>query len=100
MSDLKVSSPVIEILEKRVYIGGLSKDINEKDLEIRFNSFGVVSKVDIIRQSTGECRGFAYVTLKTTDSSWKKCVSLFNGAKWNGMTLKVQEAKLDYKQRQ
>ncbi|PKC16784.1 hypothetical protein RhiirA5_347215, partial [Rhizophagus irregularis] len=54
MSDLKVSSPVIEILEKRVYIGGLSKDINEKDLEIRFNSFGVVSKVDIIRQSTGE----------------------------------------------
>ncbi|CAB4398569.1 unnamed protein product [Rhizophagus irregularis] len=99
MSDLKVSSPVIDILEKRVYIGGLSKDINEKDLEIRFNSFGVVSKVDIIRQSTGECRGFAYVTLKTTDSSWKKCVSLFNGAKWNGMTLKVQEAKLDYKQR-
>ncbi|CAG8631023.1 15281_t:CDS:10 [Rhizophagus irregularis] len=75
MSDLKVSSPVIEILEKRVYIGGLSKDINEKDLEIRFNSFGVVSKVDIIRQSTGECRGFAYVTLKTTDSSWKKCMN-------------------------
>jgi len=47
----------------------------------------------------GECRGFAYVTLKTTDNSWKKCVSLFNGAKWNGMTLKIQEAKPDYKQR-
>ncbi|GBB85008.1 hypothetical protein RclHR1_01160002 [Rhizophagus clarus] len=99
MSDLKVSSPIIEILEKRVYIGGLSKDINEIDLESRFSSFGVVSKVDIIRQSTGDCRGFAYVTLKTTDNNWKKCASLFNGAKWNGMTLKIQEAKPDYKQR-
>ena len=27
-------------------------------------------------------------------------VSLFNGAKWNGMTLKIQEAKPNYKQRQ
>jgi RNA recognition motif-containing protein len=54
MSVLKVSPPVADISEKRVYIGGLSKDINEKDLESRFSSFGVVSKVDIIRQSTGE----------------------------------------------
>lgn len=54
MSDLKVSSPVIDILKKRVYIGGLSKNVNEQDLESRFSSFGVVSKVDIIRQSTGE----------------------------------------------
>ncbi|CAG8596987.1 638_t:CDS:10 [Funneliformis mosseae] len=86
-------------LDKRVYIGGLSKDIVEKDLEVRLSAFGVVTNVDIIRQPTGECRGFAYITLKTTDNDWKKCVSLFNGAKWKGMTLKVQEAKLDYKQR-
>lgn len=23
----------------------------------------------------GECRGFAYITLETTDSSWKKCMN-------------------------
>ncbi|CAI2176888.1 3831_t:CDS:10 [Funneliformis geosporum] len=82
-----------------IRFGGLSKDIIEKDLEVRFSLFGVVTSVDIIRQSTGDCRGFAYITLKTTDNDWKKCVSLFNGAKWKGMTLKVQDAKLDYKQR-
>jgi len=54
MSDLKVSSHITDILEKRAYIGGLSKDITEEDLESRFSSFGVVSKVGIIRQSTGE----------------------------------------------
>ncbi|RIA79796.1 hypothetical protein C1645_882505 [Glomus cerebriforme] len=99
MSDLEVSPHVADILEKRAYVGGLSKDVTEEDLKSRFNSFGFVSKVDIIRQSTGECRGFAYVTLKTTDNNWKKCVSIFNGAKWKGMTLKVQVAKPDYKQR-
>ncbi|CAG8532264.1 3090_t:CDS:10 [Ambispora gerdemannii] len=95
---------------KRAYIGGLSKDINEKDLSERFRTFGEITEVEIIRQATGsknflvtsrtcESRGFAYVTLKITENSWKKCVNIFNGAKWNGITLKIQEAKPDYKQR-
>ncbi|CAG8542844.1 15817_t:CDS:10 [Funneliformis caledonium] len=99
MNTFYLSPKFLPTLDKRVYIGGLSKDIVEKDLEVRLSAFGVVTNVDIIRQPTGECRGFAYITLKTTDNDWKKCVSLFNGAKWKGMTLKVQEAKLDYKQR-
>ncbi|CAG8441992.1 8036_t:CDS:10 [Ambispora leptoticha] len=85
---------------KRAYIGGLPKDINEKDLSERFRTFGEVTEVEVIRQAnTGECRGFAYVTLKITENSWKKCMNTFNGAKWNGITLKIQEAKPDYKQR-
>jgi RNA recognition motif-containing protein len=51
---LKSSPHTTDTLDKRAYVGGLSKDITDKDLECRFSSFGVVSKIDIIRQLTGE----------------------------------------------
>ncbi|RIB18286.1 hypothetical protein C2G38_1358934 [Gigaspora rosea] len=47
----------------------------------------------------GDCRGFAYIIIESTADNWKKCMSLFNGVKWKGMTLKIQDAKPDYKQR-
>ncbi|CAG8611158.1 10802_t:CDS:10, partial [Acaulospora morrowiae] len=90
----------LEYLPKRVYVGGLSKDITEKDLKDRFSLFGTISNIDVIRHSdTGDCRGFAYITINTTENDWKKCISLFNGTKWKGMTLTIQDAKPDYKQR-
>ncbi|CAG8662685.1 2384_t:CDS:2, partial [Scutellospora calospora] len=99
MSDQSVVT--VETLKRRAYIGGLSKSITEDDLKNRFGSFGVISKIDIVRDpSTGECRGFAFIIIESTTDNWKKCMSLFNGAKWKGMTLKIQDAKPDYKQRQ
>ncbi|RIB07914.1 hypothetical protein C2G38_2213043 [Gigaspora rosea] len=48
----------------------------------------------------GDCRGFAYITIESTADNWKKMHVPFNGATWKGMTLKIQAAKPDYKQRQ
>ncbi|CAG8493911.1 2107_t:CDS:10 [Dentiscutata heterogama] len=63
-----------ETLSRRAYIGGLSKYVTENDLKSRFGSFGIISKIDIIRDSsTGECRGFAYITIESTADNWKKC---------------------------
>ncbi|CAG8598191.1 6966_t:CDS:10, partial [Paraglomus brasilianum] len=85
---------------KRVYIGGLSKDVIEEDIANRLRPFGSISNVDIIyQQETGESRGFAYVTIKTTSTLWKKCVSTLNGTIWKGMKLRIEDAKPDYKQR-
>ncbi|RIB10620.1 hypothetical protein C2G38_2043353 [Gigaspora rosea] len=47
----------------------------------------------------GDCRGFAYIAIESTADNWKKCMSFFNGAKWKGMILKIQDAKPNYKQR-
>lgn len=45
------------------------------------------------------CRGFAYVTLMPKDiPSLKRCLSLYNGSKWRGCVLKVQIARLDFKE--
>ncbi|CAG8650795.1 9777_t:CDS:10 [Dentiscutata erythropus] len=53
MSDQSVV--IGETLSRRAYIGGLSRYITENDLKSRFGSFGVISKIDIIRDSsTGE----------------------------------------------
>ncbi|CAG8490836.1 33942_t:CDS:10 [Gigaspora margarita] len=50
MSDQSVA--VGETLSRRAYIGGLSRYITENDLKSRFGSFGVISKIDIIRDSS------------------------------------------------
>ncbi|CAG8578960.1 9011_t:CDS:10, partial [Paraglomus occultum] len=85
---------------KRVYIGGLFKGIIEEDIANRLRPFGSISNVDIIyQQETGESRGFAYVTIKTTPTLWRKCVSTLNGTIWKGMKLRIEVAKPDYKQR-
>ncbi|CAG8791783.1 20957_t:CDS:2, partial [Racocetra persica] len=49
MSDQSVVTG--EALSRRAYIGGLSRYITENDLKDRFGSFGVISKIDIIRDS-------------------------------------------------
>ncbi|CAG8505683.1 7456_t:CDS:10 [Paraglomus brasilianum] len=85
---------------KRVYIGGLSKNVNEQDIANRLRPFGSISNVNIIyQQETGESRGFAYATVKTTPTLWKKCVSTLNGTIWKGMKLRIEDAKPDYKKR-
>ncbi|KAG9303685.1 hypothetical protein G9A89_018582 [Geosiphon pyriformis] len=95
-----MTETIKELHLRRFYIGGLSKDVTEKDLYERFTSFGEVARVDIVRHpDTGECRGFAYISVNTTDSGWQRCIKIFNGAKWKGMTLKIQDAKPDYRQR-
>lgn len=55
---------------KVLFIGGLSIDINEKDLISYFNTFTKVLKVVLLRdQHTGKPKGYAFVTLKDVDTA-------------------------------
>ena len=46
-----------------IFVGNLSFDITEEDLQQTFESFGVVSRLKIITdRDTGRSRGFAFVT--------------------------------------
>lgn len=38
---------------KRVYLGGLAKDITQNDLEDRFSPFGQITHIDIAKDSQG-----------------------------------------------
>ncbi|KAL1924856.1 uncharacterized protein VTP21DRAFT_4510 [Calcarisporiella thermophila] len=88
-----------KVITKRAYVGGLPPKLAEGDLKLRFEAYGDVIEMSIIREGfSGDCRGFGYVTLKTTKEGWKKCLAL-NDRPWKDTTLKVQEAKPDYLQR-
>ncbi|ORX85217.1 hypothetical protein K493DRAFT_360475 [Basidiobolus meristosporus CBS 931.73] len=82
---------------KRIYLGGLAPDVTAADVEKRFHTFGTLSSVELVlNEFTGKCRGFAYLNLDITPANWKKCYSMYNGTKWKGQQLKLEEAKTDY----
>ncbi|KAF9297342.1 nucleolar protein 8 [Mortierella antarctica] len=91
----KVPKPPVdpnEHITQRAFIGGLAGDVTPTDVEGRFKSFGTLKDVYLAKDVDGLCRGFGYVTLDTTRKDWSKCVALFNGAKWKGHVLKIEEA--------
>ncbi|KAJ3184143.1 nucleolar protein 8 [Geranomyces variabilis] len=85
------------LVQKRLYISGLKEDVAVEELGARFKSFGKVLSVDLAGGGpTGGCRGFGYVSIEATPASIGKCLSLYNGSKWKGMQLHIEEAKQGY----
>ncbi|KAF9162720.1 hypothetical protein DFQ26_003293 [Actinomortierella ambigua] len=85
-----------EQIVQRAYVGGLAQDVTSSDLEGRFKSFGQLKDAYVAKDVEGLCRGFGYITLDTTRREWQKCVALFNGAKWKGHVMKIEEANKDW----
>ncbi|KAI9354958.1 hypothetical protein BD770DRAFT_436137 [Pilaira anomala] len=102
----KVEKPVVEKKEvptgpmnKRIYIGGLPASVTENEITERFSKFGKVNKVTVAKNVEGECRGFAHMDIFTTTKQWDSCLGVYNGAKWRGQVLKLEEAKPDFQDR-
>ncbi|KAL7332103.1 hypothetical protein PS15p_204198 [Mucor circinelloides] len=86
-------------VDKRIYIGGLHPSTTEDQIVERFSKFGQVSNVAIAKNTDNECRGFAHMTIHTEPKKWDSCLSVYNGAKWRGQELKLEEAKIDWQER-
>ncbi|KAI2553121.1 NOL8 isoform 4 [Pan troglodytes] len=81
---------------KRLYVGGLSQDISEADLQNQFSRFGEVSDVEIITRKDDQGnpqKVFAYINISVAEADLKKCMSVLNKTKWKGGTLQIQLAK-------
>ncbi len=47
-----------------IFVGNLSYETSQEDLEAAFNEFGAVERVNIVRdRDTGQPRGFAFVEM-------------------------------------
>ncbi|KAJ3041147.1 nucleolar protein 8 [Rhizophlyctis rosea] len=90
------STAPLEKITKRLYVGGLNASVSTADLEGRFKAFGTVTDVKIPEPGPLGCRGFGYITMHTDTAKLHKCLSLYSGAQWKGMKLKIEEAKADY----
>ena len=78
---------------KNIYVGNLSFQTTEQDLEAAFAAYGHVENVNIIRdRETGQSRGFAFVEM-SGDSEAESAIRGLNGTELDGRSLKVVEAR-------
>jgi RNA recognition motif-containing protein len=76
-----------------IYVGNLSRDVNEEDLRQAFEAFGQVQSVNIITDKfTGESRGFGFVEMPGRAEA-QSAIDGLNGKDLKGRTLNVNEAR-------
>src|SRR5213082_2929934 len=77
----------------KLYVGNLSFNTTETDLQDLFSQVGPVSEVTLMQDKfTGKSRGFAFVTM-SNEADARKAVAEFNGKTVEGRPLTVNEAR-------
>ena len=80
-------------MSNKLYVGNLSFDTTEVDLQDAFAEAGTVTEVALMQDKfTGRSRGFAFVTMSSADEA-QKAISLFHGKTVQGRALTVNEAR-------
>ncbi|MTJ07756.1 MULTISPECIES: RNA-binding protein [unclassified Anabaena] len=76
-----------------IYVGNLSYEVREQDLEQAFAEYGTVKKVQLpTDRETGRVRGFGFVEM-SSDAEEEAAITALDGAEWMGRNLKVNKAK-------
>ena len=76
-----------------IYVGNMSYDVTEADLQAAFEAFGAVASVSIIKdQFSGQSKGFGFVEM-TAASEAQAAITGLNGKELMGRTLNVNEAR-------
>ena len=77
----------------KLYVGNLSFESTENDLQDLFEQHGTVNEVRLMMdRMTGKSRGFAFVTMND-DTQANAAMSALNGKELNGRALNVNEAR-------
>ena len=76
-----------------IYVGNLSKDVNEDDLKGLFSKYGSIKEVKIIKDSySGESKGFGFLEMPNTTEA-QKAVNELNAKELKGKQITVNEAR-------
>lgn len=76
-----------------IYIGNLSHEVNEDDLQHTFEAYGQVMGIRLIRdRCNGESRGFGFVDMPFKGEA-QSAIEGLNGTILKNETLKVNEAR-------
>src|SRR5438876_6475689 len=77
----------------KLYVGNLSFNTTETDLQDLFAQAGPVNEVMLMQDKfTGKSRGFAFVTM-ASDQDAQNAVNTLNGKNLDGRPLTVNEAR-------
>ena len=76
-----------------LFVGNLSWDVTQDELESAFGAFGQVGSAKIMMdRETGKPRGFAFVEM-SNDGEAQKAIASLNGKEFKGRALNVNEAR-------
>jgi len=80
-------------MSTKLYVGNLSFDALENDLQDLFAAHGPVTEVNLMQDRvTGRARGFGFVTMATQEGA-NAAIQALNGKDWKGRALTVNEAR-------
>jgi RNA recognition motif-containing protein len=80
-------------METKLYVGNLSYDTTEEDLNTLFAQAGKVESVDLIKdRASGRSKGFAFVVMGN-QSEMEKAIQMFNSYNLDERELKVNIAR-------
>jgi cold-inducible RNA-binding protein len=78
---------------KKLYVGNLTYETTNGDLEQMFGAHGTVESAQIIMdRDTGKSKGFGFVEMKT-DTEAHAAIQALHGKEFNSRALTVNEAK-------
>ena len=76
-----------------IYVGNLSYEVSQEDLNEVFAEYGTVTRVHIpTDRETGRVRGFAFVEMES-EANEDKAIETLDGAEWMNRQLKVNKAR-------
>ncbi|MCF8307106.1 MAG: RNA-binding protein [Ignavibacteriales bacterium] len=76
-----------------IYIGNLSRETTEGDLQEIFSEYGKIKSVKVIKDMfTGESKGFGFVEM-FSQTEGQKAIDELNAAEFDGKKITVNEAR-------
>lgn len=76
-----------------IYIGNLSYEVKQEDLQEVFGDYGEVKRVHLPQdRQSGRPRGFAFVEMASEEDE-DKAIEALDGAEWMNRNLKVNKAR-------
>ncbi|HSF48923.1 MAG TPA: RNA-binding protein [Burkholderiales bacterium] len=76
-----------------IFVGNLSREVTEEDLQKAFEAFGQVTSTSVLRDKyTGESKGFGFVEMPGKAQA-QAAITGLNGRELKGRAVNVNEAR-------
>ena len=80
-------------MSNKLFVGNLSFDTTENDLQYAFAAHGTVTETNLMMdRTTGRPRGFGFITMNSPEEA-QKAIAALNGSQLGGRALTVNVAK-------
>jgi RNA recognition motif-containing protein len=80
-------------MNNKLFVGNLSFNTTENDLQDAFAAHGTVTETNLMMdRETGRPRGFGFITMSTPEEA-QKAIEVMNGRSMDGRALTVNVAK-------